>query len=234
MLVVDQVQLQLQQEKILKNISFQVAQPSVISVIGPSGAGKTSLLRCVAGLESYQGHISFAGTSLDPLTPGQRHIGYVEQLSTLFPHLTVAENIAYPLRVRHHSQTEQTQRVDQWLKRCQLSHCADRLPHEISGGEQRRAMLARALIYEPRLLLLDEPFSAVDTIRRVQLVRWLKQELQQHQLTVLYVTHDITEARFISQQALVLDHGEQLAYTEWPELDQNSNPVIQALLQTHF
>lgn len=234
MFVVEQLSLRLQQEQILQNITFALPESAVVSIIGPSGAGKTSVLRCIAGLEEYQGSIQFNDKALDSLSPGQRQIGYVEQLSTLFPHLTIVENIAYPLRLRHYTPADIQQRVTVLLDRCGLTACAARLPHQVSGGEQRRAMLARALIYEPHLLLFDEPFSAVDAIRRVQLVRWLKTELQTSKLTVLYVTHDITEARFISTHALILDHGRQLAYGTWSTIEQQTNPIIQELLQTHF
>lgn len=226
MLEIKHVSVKRQNNSILADITVQIPQPSVISIIGPSGAGKTTLLRCLAGLEKYEGHIEYG-------TP-QPILGYVEQHPTLFPHLTVAENIAYPLRLRHRPTTEIQQRVATLLERCALVHCAQRRPHEISGGEQRRAMLARAFIYEPAVLLLDEPFAAVDAILRVELVRWLKQELPARTMTVLYVTHDITEARFISDQVLILDHGNHIAFATWSALDQAPHPLIKQLLQTHF
>lgn len=237
MLVVDQLNLTLNHQPILKNISLCAPANTTICVIGQSGAGKTSLLRCLAGLEScqsYHGSIRLNERVLDGVAPQQRHIGYVEQHPTLFPHFTIGENIAYPLHLRHQNKTIIAERVNHLLERCQLTQCAHRYPHEVSGGELRRAMLARSLIYEPAMLLLDEPFSAVDALRRVELAHWLKQLLTERSMTAVYVTHDIPEARFMSERALVLHQGQQLAFGTWEELNHHSHPVIHDLLNKHF
>lgn len=234
MLVVERLNLTLQQYSILSDISFAASAPTTIGIVGQSGAGKTTLLRCIAGLESHEGTITFQSQRLDTLPPQQRNIGMVEQHPSLFPQFTIAQNVGYPLRLRHYAHDEIAQRVESLLQRFHIGHCADRKPHEVSGGEQRRAMLARALIYEPQLLLLDEPFSAVDAIVRVDLVRWLKEELQQRAIIALYVTHDVAEARYISSNALVLHEGRLLAYDTWGKIEHHPHPTVHELLHKHF
>ncbi len=194
---------------ILNDLSFALS-PGIHSILGRSGSGKTSLLRCVAGLESYTG--SIAGYTAN-------QVGYLEQHLTLFPQFTISENIAYPLRIRHLPKTVQQQRTKALLEHCHLTHLANRYPNAVSGGEQRRAMLARVLSYQPQLLLCDEPFSALDSITRVELVRWFKTIVTTQQLTVLYVTHDLPEARYLSDTAMILEEGKIAAQGRWSELD---------------
>ena len=217
MLKITGLNLTYQQHRILKDINLQF-DIGLHTIIGKSGSGKTSLLRCIAGLERYTGSI----TGYDP-----KQIGYLEQHLTLFPQSTIAENIAFPLQVRHYSKTEIAQQLKQLLHNCQLTHLAERYPHQLSGGEQRRAMLARSLIYHPQLLLCDEPFSALDSITRVELVRWFKQLIIQQQMVVLYVSHDLTEASYLSQTVTILEIGSVVAQGSWNEL---SHP----LLDSHF
>lgn len=202
MLVLENVSLQLNRQPILQTISAQFA-PGIHSIVGKSGSGKTSLLRCIANLESYTGTIS--GYDL-------KQTAYLEQHLTLFPQFTLAENVAFPLKVRHCTKTEQTNRVHSLLAQCQLEDLAKRYPHQLSGGEQRRAMLARCLVYTPQLLLCDEPFSALDAITRIELVKWFKTLVTEQAMTVLYVTHDLAEAKFLSPQLNIMEAG-QLAVT---------------------
>lgn len=193
---------------ILNDLSFQLA-PGIHSILGKSGSGKTSLLRCIAGLESYTGNITGYP---------KEQLGYLEQHLTLFPQLTIEENVMYPLHIRKVPKQEQLERAKQLLESCQIAQLAKRYPHEVSGGEQRRAMLARVLIYQPQLLLCDEPFSALDAITRVELVRWFKQLVTTEQLTVLYVTHDIAEAKFLSDHLIILEDGQIAAQGSWTTL----------------
>lgn len=233
MLTIKHLSVTIHDQPILQDMSFSI-DTDVLSIIGPSGAGKSTLLHCLAGIQAYTGTITLNGLNLSTIPIQQRNIGFVTQQSTLLPHLTVFENIALPLQFRKLAKPAITQRVNDLLDRFGMTILAKRLPQNISGGELRRVMLARALIYQPDILLLDEPFAGVDRITQVELVQWLKQILQHNRLLTLYVTHDITEARYVSEQVLVLEGGQQLAYNSWSELTQTTNRTIQNLLQAHF
>jgi molybdate transport system ATP-binding protein len=185
---------------------------SITVLFGPSGCGKTTTLRCLAGLDRPEkGHITFENTPwFDAerrvfLTPQQRDIGYLFQEYALFPHLTVARNIAYGLLGQ--SRSEQRRRVVDILDLLQLTGIADRYPHQTSGGEQQRIALARVLVRRPRLLLLDEPLSALDQPTREQLRPELRRLLIQFGIPVVLVTHDRIEAMALADQLIVLDRG---------------------------
>ena len=197
----------IQQRIILNQISFTTHGQEVLSIIGPSGAGKTTLLRCLAGLQKHSGTIWLGKQRLDSVPTPKRQLGFVDQQLNLFPHLTVLENIAFPLRLRRWPKPAIADKVKAFAQTCDIAHCLDRLPQETSGGEQQRVALARALIYEPRLLLLDEPFGSLDAMLRFELMHWLQQLLRQYSVPTLFVTHDIREARFLSQRTLYLDQG---------------------------
>jgi len=234
MLEISKLNLALNRQPILTDISLTVAPSSSTTVIGPSGAGKSSLLRCIAGLETYTGAIHLNGQALNHLPTAKRQLGYVEQDNTLLPHLTVAENIAYPLRVRKTPKPVTQTKTQIMMQRLHIAALARRYPHQISGGEQRRVMLARTLVYEPNILLFDEPFAGVDALLRVTLVRLLKDLLKQRHVPVLYVTHDLAEAQFLSDQTIVLQTGKIAAHATWLELTQQSNPWLQTFLQQRF
>ncbi|MFA6027360.1 MAG: ATP-binding cassette domain-containing protein [Patescibacteria group bacterium] len=217
-------------KKILSQVYFQTENNETLGIVGPSGSGKTTLLRCIAGLNKYEGDIIFDAQIINTVLPEKRNIGLVTQELSLFPHLTIYENIVYPLKVRKKSKQEIKKSADEYLEKFYLRSIKDSLPQEASGGEQQRAALARALIYKPKMLLLDEPFSQLDTILRYELLNWLKNILKQEKILTLFVTHDIKEASFISQRLLVLDQGQKLAMGTMAELKQNGHPVIQSLL----
>lgn len=225
MLVVRNVHLVKNQTQILSGISFQVEPNQVTAVVGPSGSGKTSLLRCIAGLENYQGNIELDDQSLNQLPPEKREIGFVEQEATLFPHLTAYNNIAYPLKLRKKNKEDTMRAVDTLLTQLHIDHVRQRYPHQLSGGEQHRVMLARTLIYEPKIILFDEPFAGVDTLLRIELVTLLKTILLHRLVPTLYVTHDLAEANYISQSSIVLQHGQVVA---------NDDPWVQTFLQQRF
>jgi molybdate transport system ATP-binding protein len=185
---------------------------SVTVLFGPSGCGKTTTLRCLAGLDRpEEGRITFEKTLwFDAerrvfLTPQQRDIGYLFQEYALFPHLTVARNIAYGLR--GYSKSEQRRRVGEMLDLFQLAGLEDRHPHQVSGGEQQKIALARVLGHRPRLLLLDEPLSALDQPTREQLRPELRGVLAKFGIPVVLVTHDRIEAMTLADHLTVLDHG---------------------------
>lgn len=217
--------VQIEQRSILDNISCAVSSNEIISIIGPSGSGKTTLLRCIAGLQEYTGTITHD-------TETQRNIGFVDQHRNLFPHLTVLQNIAYPLKIRHLPTAEIELRILKIMHDFQIEHLAKQFPQNLSGGEQQRVAIARSLIYNPTILLLDEPFAGLDALLRYDFIHWLKQLLQKQPRPTLFVTHDLHEAKFMSQTVLCLIDGKIAAQGTWPELEQSTNPAVRALL-TH-
>lgn len=187
---------------------------SITVLFGPSGCGKTTTLRCLAGLERPQrGHIHFSGqvwfdaAQRTYLPPQQRDVGYLFQDYALFPHLRVRENIVYGLR---EYPVQQNRRLQELLGLFQLKGLERRYPRQLSGGQQQRVALARAVIRRPRLLLLDEPLSALDAATREELRRELRKMLAEFQTPVILVTHDRTEAIALADHVLVMDHGRVL------------------------
>lgn len=193
-------------------VDVDFAAPAGVSVIfGPSGSGKTTVLQCIAGLlRPEEGLISIAGESVFDsssgidMPPQQRRIGYVFQDLALFPHMSAAENIGFGIRVNGARRQEM---VRDLLQRFSIGHVAEHRPAEISGGERQRVALARALVTQPQLLLLDEPFSALDDPLKDEIIDDLKQWLEQHPIPVLLVTHDRSEAAALTERMLVLNEG---------------------------
>ncbi|MFA5994881.1 MAG: ABC transporter ATP-binding protein [Patescibacteria group bacterium] len=207
-------------KSILQDVSFDLFTPEIISIIGPSGSGKSTLLRSIASWQKYSGNIILSS----------KIIGWVEQQSTLFPHLTVFENIAYPLKIRHISKNDLQKKVTALLERFGITDLAKRLPQQLSGGEQQRVSIARALIYEPNLLLLDEPFGSLDALWKYDMLNWLKNVLHERPIPTLFVTHDQREARFISNRVICLANG-NIAYDgAWADIQACTNPTVQQLL----
>lgn len=192
----------------LDGVSLQVPRGEFLTLLGPSGCGKTTLLMAIAGFTTPSaGHILLDGTPIDHLPPERRNFGMVFQGYALFPHLSVAENVAFPLRVRGMAKAEITARVRQALDTVQLGRFADRMPRQLSGGQQQRAALARALVFEPSLVLLDEPLSALDKNLRADLQTELKDLHRRVGVTFLYVTHDQQEALSLSDRIVILRDG---------------------------
>ena len=192
------------------NVKF-TAPVGVTVIFGPSGSGKTTLLQCIAGLLSPERGLISIGN--DPIfdserkldvAPQQRRIGYVFQDLALFPHMTVAENVAFGIRENGNRRAEVVRDV---LERFSIAHVAAHRPAEISGGERQRVALARALVTQPRLLLLDEPFSALDDPLKVEIIADLKQWLEEHRIPVLFVTHDRSEAGALGERMLFMNEG---------------------------
>jgi len=199
---------------ILKGVSMQLRQGEVVSLLGPSGSGKTTLLRAVAGLEAaHRGTIAIEGK---PVFDGQarlevpaekRNLGLVFQSYALWPHKTVADNVAYGLKLRKVPSAEIRQRVDEALKNLGLGHLGERLPHQLSGGQQQRVAIARALVYNPPVILMDEPLSNLDAKLREEARAWLRELILKMQLSALVVTHDQNEAMAMSDRILLLNNG---------------------------
>jgi iron(III) transport system ATP-binding protein len=189
-------------------ISFDVRGGEFFTMLGPSGCGKTTTLRVIAGLEqATSGEITVDGRDFMAVPPQKRNIGMVFQSYALFPHLTIFENVAYGLRLRGVGAAEVSRRVGATLALLQLEPYATRQPAALSGGQQQRVSIARALVYEPTMLLLDEPLANLDAKLRVMMrdeIRALQRRLG---ITTLYVTHDQEEATAVSDRLAVFNHG---------------------------
>jgi sulfate transport system ATP-binding protein len=197
----------------LKGVSLEVKAGELVALLGPSGCGKTTLLRIIAGLDSADsGSILFDGEDATQRSVGERHVGFVFQHYALFRHMTVFENIAFGLRVRpkarRPSEKDIRRKVHDLLNLVQLDWLADRYPTELSGGQRQRIALARALAVEPRVLLLDEPFGALDAKVRKDLRRWLRRLHDELHVTSLFVTHDQEEALEVADRVVVLNQGQ--------------------------
>ncbi len=198
----------------LEQISLHVAGGELLSLLGPSGCGKTTLLRIIGGfIEQSAGRILIQGQAVDHQPPNKRTVGIVFQNYALFPHMTVARNIAYGLEARRVAGAEVKARVAEMLALVRLSHLADRTPRELSGGQQQRVALARALAVRPSILLLDEPFAALDKNLRLDMQIEVKRIQRLSGTTTILVTHDQEEALSLSDRIAVLNQGrlEQLA-----------------------
>lgn len=196
----------------LDNVSIDIAPGELVALLGPSGSGKTTLLRVIAGLERPdQGAILFSGEDATDAPVQEREVGFVFQHYALFRHMTIFENVAFGLRVRPRKQrppeAEIRDRVFKLLKFVQLDWLSDRYPHQLSGGQRQRIALARALAVEPKVLLLDEPFGALDAKVRKELRRWLRRLHDEIKLTSVFVTHDQEEALEVADRVVVVNNG---------------------------
>ncbi|MFA6207394.1 MAG: sulfate/molybdate ABC transporter ATP-binding protein [Methylocystis sp.] len=216
----------------LRDVSLDIQPGELVALLGPSGSGKTTLLRVIAGLNSPdRGRILFDGENATNLPVQDRHVGMVFQNYALFKHMTVADNIGYGLRVRPRrtrpSRAAIAARVTELLQFVQLDGLGGRFPAQLSGGQRQRVALARALAIEPRVLLLDEPFGALDARVRKDLRRWLRDIHKQTGLTTVFVTHDQDEAMELADRVVVLNEGriEQIGTPE--ELyDRPASPFV--------
>jgi sulfate transport system ATP-binding protein len=192
----------------LEDVSLEIPEGSLTAVLGPSGSGKSTLLRIVAGLERPDaGEILLSGADATGLAPQRRDVGFVFQHYAAFKHMTVRDNVAFALTIRKRPKQEIRQRVDELLELVQLSGFADRYPSKLSGGQRQRMALARALAAKPRVLLLDEPFGALDARVRAELRDWLRRLHEEVQVTTVFVTHDQEEAMEVADRVAVFDHG---------------------------
>ena len=193
---------------VVEDLNLDVRKGEFLSLLGPSGSGKTTTLMMLAGFESTtQGEIRLDGRRLDDKPPHQRDIGMVFQNYALFPHLTIAENVAFPLSVRHLSRAEQKTRVKRALEMIELPHLANRRPAQLSGGQQQRVALARALVFEPSVVLMDEPLGALDKRLRETMQYEIIRLHRELGLTIVYVTHDQGEALTMSDRVAVFSDG---------------------------
>jgi sulfate transport system ATP-binding protein len=196
----------------LDHISVQFPAGQLVGLLGPSGSGKTTLLRVIAGLEGADsGQVLFEGEDATRRSARDRRVGFVFQHYALFGHMSIFENVAFGLRVRpkatRPSEADIKSKVTQLLKLVQLDWLADRYPHQLSGGQRQRIALARALAVEPKVLLLDEPFGALDAKVRKELRRWLRRLHDEVHVTSVFVTHDQEEAMEVADRIVVMNEG---------------------------
>ncbi len=202
------------------DLNLDIADGELVALLGPSGSGKTTLLRIIAGLEvPDDGHVFFHGEDATHTDVRDRNVGFVFQHYALFAHLSIFENVAFGLRVRPRraplgskvptrpSDAVITKKVTELLELVQLAPQAKRFPHQLSGGQRQRVALARALAVEPRVLLLDEPFGALDAQVRKELRRWLRRLHDEMHLTGVFVTHDQQEAMEVADRVVLMNHG---------------------------
>ncbi len=194
--------------KALQGIDISLGEGEFLSLLGPSGCGKTTALRLVAGFDRPDGgRILVEGKDITRVPPNKRDMGMVFQAYSLFPNLTAIQNVEFGLKIRRQDASKRRQRVGELLELVGLGHAADRYPHQLSGGMQQRVALARALAIEPRVLLLDEPLSALDAKVRVQLREEIRRIQLELGITTLYVTHDQEEALAVSDHVAVMYQG---------------------------
>lgn len=205
----------------LDNINISVPTGKLTTLLGPSGCGKTTLLRIIAGLEfADSGRILFDGTDVTQTPVQKRRIGFMFQHYALFRHKNIADNVAFGLTLlpknERPSKADIQKRVNELLELVQLPHVANAYPHQLSGGQRQRIALARALAVKPKLLLLDEPFGALDAKVRKELRTWLKDIHHEIGITSIMVTHDQEEARAVSDEIVIMNHGhvEQVGTSE--------------------
>ncbi len=222
----------------LDGVDLNVPQGKLVALLGPSGSGKTTLLRIIAGLEfpdEGSGRVLFHGDDVTDLPAGKRKVGFVFQHYALFKHMSVFENVAFGLRVRGRrdrpSSAAIAERAHRLLELVQLDGLAGRFPSQLSGGERQRVALARALAVEPKVLLLDEPFGALDARVRKDLRRWLRRFHDEIQLTTIFVTHDQEEALEIADEVVIMNkaHVEQVG-TPQQVYDKPASPFVYQFL----
>ena len=192
----------------LDDVSLEVPAGSLTALLGPSGSGKSTLLRVIAGLEKAdKGEVFIGGAEATKLPPQRREIGFVFQHYAAFKHMTVAKNVAFGLEIRKRPKDEVTRRVAELLGVVGLAGYHERYPNQLSGGQRQRMALARALAVEPRVLLLDEPFGALDAKVRRELRAWLRQLHDDTGYTTIFVTHDENEAQELADRVITMSDG---------------------------
>ena len=192
----------------VRDIDLTIAAGELVALLGPSGCGKSTLLRIISGfMPQSEGQVLFDGQSVDHLASNRRGVGIVFQNYALFPHMTVRQNVAYGLEVQRHTSSRITARVDEMLALVQMTEFAERFPRQLSGGQQQRIALARCLAVDPKILLLDEPFGALDKNLRLDMQLEVKRLQREYGITTVLVTHDQEEALSMADRVAVMSRG---------------------------
>jgi sulfate transport system ATP-binding protein len=231
-IVIEQVSKKFGTFAALNNINLEIKPNSLVALLGPSGSGKTTLLRAIAGLEPPdEGRIIINGKDATHLNVRKRNIGFVFQHYALFKHLTVRQNIAFGLKIRKASPDYVKKRVESLLDLIQLQGLGDRYPAQLSGGQRQRVALARALAVEPEVLLLDEPFGALDAKVRKELRAWLRQLHEEVHVTSVFVTHDQEEAMEVADEIVIFNEG-KIEQVGTPEqvYDNPASPFVMSFI----
>lgn len=216
--------------EVIRDFNLEIHDGEFVAFLGPSGCGKTTCLRMVAGLEKNSvGQVFIDGQVVsDPasgffMAPEKRHVGMVFQSYAVWPHMNVFENVAYPLRVQKGDKSEVDRRVKKVLDMVELKGLDERRPNQLSGGQQQRVALARGLVMEPRVLLLDEPLSNLDAKLREKMRRDIRRIQQEESITVIYVTHDQIEATEMSDRMVIMNQGDMIQVGTPSEVKKNPN-----------
>jgi sulfate transport system ATP-binding protein len=195
-------------QRVVDDVSFEIGAGELVALLGPSGGGKSTVLRMIAGLEAPdQGSVLLRGVDVTDVRVQDREVGFVFQSYALFRHLTVRDNVAFGLEIRKKPRAEVDRAVNELLALVRLEGLGDRLPHELSGGQRQRVALARALAPGPSVLLLDEPFGALDAKVRLELRAWLRRLHEERAITTVFVTHDQEEALGTADRVIVMNRG---------------------------
>jgi ABC-type Fe3+/spermidine/putrescine transport system ATPase subunit len=203
------------QEQVVQNLSFSLGAHQTLSILGKSGCGKTTLLKMLGGLvPSDTGQILLDGQAIDQQPPGQRGIVYLYQEDLLFPHLDVFGNIAFGLRLRKRPEAEVSTLVSQMIDRLELGGQGQKMPHQLSGGQRQRVSFGRAIITNPQMLLLDEPFGSLDTGTRQRMQDLFQRLASEFRITSLFVTHDLKEAILMGDQVALMRKGQLTVYPD--------------------
>ncbi len=216
----------------VKDVGFEIAKGHLIGLLGPSGGGKTSVLRMLAGLEQPDaGEIRFHGELVNHLLPQERGIGFVFQNYALFKHMTVYDNIAFGLKVKKVAKPALKERVMELVELTGLAGFEKRYPHQLSGGQRQRVAFARALAPEPQLLLLDEPFAAIDAKIRQELRSWLRELIERVGITSIFVTHDQDEAIEVADEIMIMNQGRlEQKGTPWDIYKEPKTPFVASFI----
>ncbi len=228
LLRVEDISKQFGREQVLKNCSLEVASREILSVLGRSGSGKTTLLKIIAGLERADaGTVALDGQSVDSIPAHRREMVYLYQEALLFPHLSVWENIAFGLRLRKQSESDIRHRTDRMLLDLDLTEHARKAPEQLSGGQRQRVAFGRALVINPRVLLLDEPFGALDSETRTDMQALYLRISKQYQMTTILVTHDLKEAVRMGDRLAVMESGQLRHYASRNEFIADARTGVQ-------
>lgn len=224
----DNLQKTFQNFKACDNVSFEIEKGKLISFLGPSGSGKTTILRMIAGLETPDsGDIYIGGKRMNDVEPSKRGIGFVFQNYALFRYMTVFDNIAFGLKIQKKSKKEIKDRVNELIELVGLKGLEKRYPNQLSGGQKQRVAFARAIAPNPQLLLLDEPFAAIDAKVRQELRSWLRKTIETLGITSIFVTHDQDEAIEVSDEIVIINHGRVEAKNSPVEIYKHpANPFV--------